>query len=468
MPPARRSASTSSPITRRRSACSTASRSTTCAFQTTGGFGLFYYPPTFAPLILPFGFLSATTAVWTWTAILIGSFAVGVALLPVTRTVRWWIVLLAGLSWPFAYAVKLGQVGPILFLLFAIGWRWLDDPIRLGASAALGTAIKLQPAIIFVWAILTRRWAAVAAGAVVLVALGDRGHVARRARAPGRISRPWSGRSATRSPPSTTSRPARSPTSWDSRPSSPGFLQLACTILVDRRRRGRRAVGDRRRPRTSSRSSPASCSRRSCGTTTRCCCCSRSRTCAPPADGGRSRSRWSPSVPLIGITPAIAYPLSFGVALVATLWVGIRARRVGRCVRSIVTASDRTPASTGGVVVGLVVVAVSAFIYWFVNRDFDAGRGDFFYLADAFLHGRTWLTFQPGPYDVIIDDGRFYVPFAPFPAVVVHAARRASSARCRPTSSSRASTPRSRLPGSGCVGCSWRGSACAAWSTGWL
>jgi alpha-1,2-mannosyltransferase len=138
------------------------------SFEATGGFGLFYYPPTFAPLILPFGLLSATTAVWTWTAILIGSFGVGTAILPVTRTVRWWIVLLAGLSWPFTYAVKLGQVGPILFLLFAVGWRWLDDPVRLGASAALGTAIKLQPAIIFVWAALTRRWAALAVGAVVL------------------------------------------------------------------------------------------------------------------------------------------------------------------------------------------------------------------------------------------------------------------------------------------------------------
>ena len=71
-----------------------------------------------------------------------------------------------------------------------------------------------------------------------------------------------------------------------------------------------------------------------------------------------------------------------------------------------------------GVAVGLVVVAVSAVIYWFADRNFDAGRGDFFYLADAFLHGRTWLTFQPGPYDVIIQNGRFYVPFAPFPAVV--------------------------------------------------
>ena len=52
-------------------------------------------------------------------------------------------------------------------------------------------------------------------------------------------------------------------------------------------------------------------------------------------------------------------------------------------------------------------------------RGFDAGRGDFFYLADAFLHGRTWLTFQPGPNDVIMIDGRFYVPFAPFPAIAL-------------------------------------------------
>ena len=141
------------------------------SFATTGGFGLFYYPPTFAPLILPFGLLPETTAVWTWTAILIGSFAVGTAVLPVSRTIRWWVVLLAGLSWPFAYAVKLGQVGPILFLLFAIGWRWLDDPIRLGASAALGTAIKLQPAIIVVWAALTGRWAAVVVGTAVLAVL---------------------------------------------------------------------------------------------------------------------------------------------------------------------------------------------------------------------------------------------------------------------------------------------------------
>lgn len=68
---------------------------------------------------------------------------------------------------------------------------------------------------------------------------------------------------------------------------------------------------------------------------------------------------------------------------------------------------------------GAALTFVSFVIYWFCARNFDAGRGDFFYLADAFLHGRTYLLFQPGPFDVIIVDGRFYVPFAPFPAIAL-------------------------------------------------
>ncbi len=70
-------------------------------------------------------------------------------------------------------------------------------------------------------------------------------------------------------------------------------------------------------------------------------------------------------------------------------------------------------------VVGLVGVGVAALVYWLCARYFDAGRGDFFYLADAFLHGRTYLDFRPGPNDVIIVGDRFYVPFAPFPAIAL-------------------------------------------------
>ncbi len=81
--------------------------------------------------------------------------------------------------------------------------------------------------------------------------------------------------------------------------------------------------------------------------------------------------------------------------------------------------TERAHTSHRGTIVGLGVVTVSAVLYWLANQAFDAGRGDLFYLADAFLHGRTWLTVQLGPNDVIPVDGRFYVPFAPFPAVAL-------------------------------------------------
>jgi hypothetical protein len=69
--------------------------------------------------------------------------------------------------------------------------------------------------------------------------------------------------------------------------------------------------------------------------------------------------------------------------------------------------------------IGLGLVVLTAILYWLANRFFDARRGDLFYLADAFLHGRSWLTIQLGPYDVIPIGGRFYVPFAPFPAIAL-------------------------------------------------
>ena len=68
---------------------------------------------------------------------------------------------------------------------------------------------------------------------------------------------------------------------------------------------------------------------------------------------------------------------------------------------------------------GLVMTLAAALIYWLSNMHFDATRGDFFYLADAFLHGRVWLDVRLGYQDVIVRDGHIYVPFAPFPAVAL-------------------------------------------------
>jgi hypothetical protein len=69
--------------------------------------------------------------------------------------------------------------------------------------------------------------------------------------------------------------------------------------------------------------------------------------------------------------------------------------------------------------IGAGLVAVAALLYWLANRQFDATRGDFFYLADAFLHGRAALDVRLGPYDVIPAENGYYVPFAPFPAVAL-------------------------------------------------
>jgi hypothetical protein len=75
----------------------------------------------------------------------------------------------------------------------------------------------------------------------------------------------------------------------------------------------------------------------------------------------------------------------------------------------------RSPALWAGVLVALVAFAV----YWLSNRSFDAYRGDLFYLADAFLHGRTSIDVVLGPNDVIYFNDKVYVPFAPLPAIVL-------------------------------------------------
>jgi len=67
-----------------------------------------------------------------------------------------------------------------------------------------------------------------------------------------------------------------------------------------------------------------------------------------------------------------------------------------------------------------VALTIGAFVvYLLSNYQYDAGRGDLFYLADAFLNGRTWIEFALGPQDIIRIDGRIYIPFPPFPAIAL-------------------------------------------------
>jgi alpha-1,2-mannosyltransferase len=137
----------------------------------TGGFGLFYYPPAFAVAFAPIALLSPDITTWLWLFASVVMLLAAIWLLPVSVGVRAVMLFLAALDWPVAYALKLGQVGPLLLLLFVIGWRWRDRPGVLGAVGALGAGVKVQPGLILVWALLTRRWRAVVVGAAIGIAL---------------------------------------------------------------------------------------------------------------------------------------------------------------------------------------------------------------------------------------------------------------------------------------------------------
>jgi hypothetical protein len=123
-----------------------------------------------SPSSSSFALLPDPLGTWAWIGALTACFLAGTALLPVDRSVRWTVVALAALSLPYLYGLKLGQVSPILYLCFAIGWRSLDRAVPLGISTAAGTLVKLQPALLFGWMLVTRRWAALAVGGAALLA----------------------------------------------------------------------------------------------------------------------------------------------------------------------------------------------------------------------------------------------------------------------------------------------------------
>jgi hypothetical protein len=132
--------------------------------------GTYTYPPAFAAALVPWlSFGGAAAALWCLA--MAACFLVGVALLPVRRDVRWLIVIVAALDWPLLYAVKLGQVEPLLFLGFAAAWRWMDRADVVGSVTAIGALVKVQPVLLAVWAIATGRFRAAVVAAVAALAL---------------------------------------------------------------------------------------------------------------------------------------------------------------------------------------------------------------------------------------------------------------------------------------------------------
>ena len=150
--------------------------------SSTGSCGTYQYPPPFVILAAPFSLLSFDVGNWLWIGSLVGCWAIGTAILPVRLATRWTVLLLGAIGWPLIYGIRIGQVSPILFLVFAYAWRNLDRPDRLGASIAIGTLIKLQPGLLAVWLVTQRAWRALLfmvvtgltlAGIALIAGLGD-------------------------------------------------------------------------------------------------------------------------------------------------------------------------------------------------------------------------------------------------------------------------------------------------------
>ena len=128
----------------------------------TGTCGTYQYPPPFVLVALPFSLFGFTIGTWLWVGFLLACWAIGTAILPVRLPIRWLVLLLTAIGWPLVFGVRIGQVAPILYLAFAVGWRSLDRPAVLGASVAIGTLVKLQPGLLGLWLIARREWRALA------------------------------------------------------------------------------------------------------------------------------------------------------------------------------------------------------------------------------------------------------------------------------------------------------------------
>jgi alpha-1,2-mannosyltransferase len=137
----------------------------------TGTCGIYQYPPPFVILALPFSLFGFAAGTWLWIAFVFACWLIGTALLPVRGATRWLVLLLGAVGWPLIFSIRIGQVTPVLYLVFALAWRSLDRPTALGAIVALGTMLKLQPAMLAVWLLARREWRALIVAVVVGVVI---------------------------------------------------------------------------------------------------------------------------------------------------------------------------------------------------------------------------------------------------------------------------------------------------------
>lgn len=111
----------------------------------------YFYPPLLAVLLRPLALLPYHVVAVAWGAAMAACLVLTVRRLGARRPV--WLAL-GLLGMPIGFALSVGQAHPLVVLLVALGQPW---------AIALATNLKLFPALVAVWWIGRRDWAALAA-----------------------------------------------------------------------------------------------------------------------------------------------------------------------------------------------------------------------------------------------------------------------------------------------------------------
>lgn len=139
----------------------------------------FIYPPPCAVLFLPLTYLPRPAAVLLWRCLNLAAYLVGIAmLLALARerlrpTQAGILALLALVSPPFLLSLGIGQITPLVFLTVAAGLYFVRTgrPAQAGIALALGTLLKVSPALFVLWLLARRQYTAVAVWAAGLIGL---------------------------------------------------------------------------------------------------------------------------------------------------------------------------------------------------------------------------------------------------------------------------------------------------------
>ena len=137
----------------------------------TGECGIYQYPPPFILLALPFGLLPPLVGTWAWVVLTVAAYVGGIWLMPVRRELKWVVGFVGAIGWPFIYGVRIGQVVPLLFFLFALGWRYLDRPAIVGVASGIGALVKVQPVLLLGWMAARLEWRALATAILTILGI---------------------------------------------------------------------------------------------------------------------------------------------------------------------------------------------------------------------------------------------------------------------------------------------------------